>query len=157
MKKKVIKIILIVFLLCIFIYDTYQVQFVKKDKNNDNTLSVEYENAGNLLLSDIHEGYTTSLKISVKNNSDNIKSFLFSFDEVVNDTFSNSEIYYYITRNEGNIVLFSGEFPKSNVVLDLGNGIEAYETVNFVVSIRVLKLDDKDINKSIQSRIKLIV
>ena len=157
MKKKVIKIILIVFLLCIFIYDTYQVQFVKKDKNNDNTLSVEYENAGNLLLSDIHEGYTTSLKISVKNNSDNIKSFLFSFDEVVNDTFSNSEMYYYITRNEGNIVLFSGEFPKSNVVLDLGNGIEAYETVNFVVSIRVLKLDDKDINKSIQSRIKLIV
>lgn len=157
MKKKVVKITLIVLLLSIFIYDTYQVQFVKKHKKDDNTLSVEYENAGNLLLRDIHEGNTTSLKITVKNNSDSAKSFLFSFDEVVNNTLNTSEIYYFITRDDGNVLLFSGEYPKSNVVLDVGDNIEGHETVNYVVSVSALKLDEKDINKNIQSRIKLIV
>ena len=39
----------------------------------------------------------------------------------------------------------------------MGDNIEGHETVNYVVSVSALKLDEKDINKNIQSRIKLIV
>ena len=49
--KKILKYIGITLLIFIFIYDTYETQVVKKNKSN--TLNIEYENAGNILLSDI--------------------------------------------------------------------------------------------------------
>ena len=101
--KKILKYIGITLLIFIFIYDTYETQVVKKNKSN--TLNIEYENAGNILLSDIKNGDAISMRIKVDNRTDKDINFFIDFEEVVNSLSCQECVTYSLTKK--NQVLFN--------------------------------------------------
>ena len=66
-RKKIWIVLLVILSVGILVYDTYIHHFSPHAHEKKQDLTVEYGNAGNLLLSNIHEGSTTSLRIKVKN------------------------------------------------------------------------------------------
>ena len=100
-RKKIWLFLLGIVAIGILIYDTYNMHFSNHASTKKENLTIAYENAGNLLLSDIHEGSTTSLRITVQNESDEEKSYQIRFIEVYNELAKDFMITYDETGNIG--------------------------------------------------------
>lgn len=157
MKKKtknILKILLIILFIGIFIYDTYQIHFAGKNRTKDH-LSISYENAGNILLQNINNGSGVSMKIEVKNETDDNSSFELSFLEVVNNLVDPSKVVYTLSKEDGNIEIYSDTFPKESVYLTEGDTIEKGSTTVYILTIRINNLNQNDIGKTLQARVNL--
>ena len=139
----------------ILIYDTYDTHFAKHNEEYKNDLTIIYENAGNLLLSNIGEGNTTSLRIRVKNETNVAKKYRLRFAEVYNNVYFKDSITYSLSRNNKTVEVSSGIFPSETTTLYDGDTINVGEEIDYVITVRVHNLDELDKGKNIQSRIML--
>ena len=153
--KKFFKVLFIVLFALIFIYDTYQIHFAKSNSKSPEHLTVTYENAGNILLQNIQNGTSISMKISVKNDTDHDISFELSFLEVINELEDPTKVTYTLTKEDGNIEIYSDTFPKESVFLSEGDTIEKGSTIDYILTIRVNDLIPNDLGKSLQARVYL--
>lgn len=152
--KKILKYIGITLLIFIYIYDTYETQVVKKNKAN--TLNIEYENAGNILLSDIKNGDAISMRIKVDNKTDKDINFFIDFEEVVNSLSCQECVTYSLTKNNKSVSLYSGYFPTSNVLLNTGDVVSKNTSEEYDFIVRIANIDEIDKGKNLQTRIKFV-
>lgn len=157
MKKKtknMLKILLIILFVAIFVYDTYQIHFAGKNRPKEH-LSIAYENAGNILLQNINNGSSVSMKIEVKNETNHDSSFELSFLEVVNDLEDPSKVVYTLSKEDGSVEIYSDTFPKESVYLTEGDTVEKGSTTVYILTIRINNLNENDIGKTLQARVNL--
>ena len=102
-KNRLWIILLICLAIGILIYDTYSHHFSHHANSKKENLTVEYENAGNLLLSNIREGSGTSLHIKVKNETTEAKEYQLKFSEVYNEVSFKESITYSFSRENKTI------------------------------------------------------
>ncbi len=154
-KRRLWFILLILVAVSILIYDTYSHHFSDHANRKKESLTVEYENAGNLLLSNIHEGSTTSLHIKVKNETDEVKDYQLKFTEVFNELYSKEQITYSFSRDNKSVEISSEVFPSETTTIYDGEIINPGETVDYVLTLKVHNLNELDLGKNIQARIVL--
>jgi len=155
-RKKIICLIFLGIALFILGYDTYQLHFANHKRIGAEHLSVEYENAGNLLLSNIQSGNSTSLRVHIKNETDRVIRYQISFEDVQNDLNLPNEIVYTFSKDSGQVEIQSGVFPTKDITLLEGDEVEPNEDVDYILTVRVRNLDASDFGKNIQARIKII-
>lgn len=155
-KKIIISAILICCAVAILVYDTYQIHFSDKKSDLASNLTIEYENAGNILLENITNNSSISLKIKVKNETDHMINYKIAFRDVVNPLNYKPSVTYTFSKERGNIEIHSDIFPSENVIVNDGDKIEPGETLDYVITVRTNSMESTDFNKSIQARILLI-
>ena len=154
-RKRLWFVLLIGLAVGILIYDTYSHHFSNHASIKKESLTVEYENAGNLLLSNIREGSTTSLHIKVKNETDEAKDFQLKFIEVYNELYSKEQVTYSFSRDNRSVEISSEVFPSETTTMYDGDVIKPGEIVDYVLTVKVHNLDEIDIGKNVQARIVL--
>ena len=154
-KKKLWGILFLSLAICIFVYDTYSYHFSDHASKKKENLTVEYENAGNLLLSNIREGSTTSLHIKVKNETDESKDYQLKFIEVYNELYSKDQVTYSFSRDNKSVEISSAVFPSDTTTIYDGELINPGEVVDYVLTVVVHNLNELDIGKNLQARIIL--
>lgn len=155
-KKIILSTILICCAVAILVYDTYQIHFSGKKREFEKNLTIEYENAGNILLENINNNSSISLKIKVKNETDHAINYKISFRDVVNPLNYKPSITYTFSKESGNIEIHSDVFPSENGVINDGDKIDSGETLDYVLTVRVNSLEEADFGKSILGRIILV-
>lgn len=155
-KKKKIWIFLVILLAAIIlVYDTYNQHFAKDSNKVQENLNVEYENAGNILLSNLKNDMTTSLHIKVKNETNETKKYQLKFIEVYNELVFKDSVTYSFSKDNGSIEISSEAFPDVNKTIYDGDEINASETIDYVLTVKTHELNEIDFGKSIQARIIL--
>lgn len=154
-KKRLWIILWICLAIGILVYDTYLHHFSHHANQKKENLTVEYENAGNLLLSNIREGSTTSLHIKVKNETDEEKDYQLKFIEVYNELYFKDQITYSFSRDNKSVEISSEVFPSETTTMYDGEIIKPGEIVDYVLTVKVHNLDEIDIGKNVQARIVL--
>ena len=154
-KNRLWIILLICLAIGILIYDTYSHHFSHHANSKKENLTVEYENAGNLLLSNIREGSGTSLHIKVKNETTEAKEYQLKFSEVYNEVSFKESITYSFSRENKTIEISSEIFPSETTTIYDGEVIKPGEIVDYVLTVKVHNIDEIDVGKNIQARIML--
>lgn len=154
-RKKIWLVLLIILSVGILVYDTYIQHFSPHAHEKKQDLTVEYGNAGNLLLSNIHEGSTTSLRIKVKNETDEKRAYQLKFIEVFNDLAFKDSATYSFSKENKTVEISSGVFPEETTNIYDGDLLEPGEYVDYVLTVKVQHLDPLDQGKSLQARIVL--
>ena len=148
------KYIIIFLFLLIFIYDTYNLHVVKKDKKTTDDITVEYENAGNLMINNVVGNETTSIKVHVKNETDNPTKISFGFFEVINPL--NNLVYYSVTRDNNTVLMYQDTLFNGDFYLNNADNLNPKEDVDYVFTISIKDIDASYIHKNVQTRIKVI-
>ncbi len=154
MKKKIGLTIAIIAFAFILIYDTYNKNFVQHEEEKT-TLTVIYENTGNLILRNIHDGSSTSLRIRVKNETNMDKKYQLKFKEVYNPVEKKESITYSFSKENKSIELSSRIFPSEDITMYDGEVIHPGDALDYVFTVIVSDIDENDIGKSVQARIEL--
>lgn len=155
-KKNKIWLFLVIFLaIVILVYDTYNQHFANKNNFNKENLTVEYENAGNILLSNLKDGMSTSLHIKVKNETNTAKKYQLKFIEVYNDLVYKENVTYSFSKDNSTVEISSEVFPDSIKTMYDGDEIDPGETVDYVLTVKAHELNEIDFGKSLQARIIL--
>ncbi len=154
-RKKIWLFLLGIVAIGILIYDTYNMHFSNHASTKKENLTIAYENAGNLLLSDIHEGSTTSLRITVQNETDEEKSYQIRFIEVYNELYFKDSVTYSFSKENKTVEISSETFPSEPTTMYDGDKISPGESIDYILTVRVHNLDELDIGKYIQARIVL--
>ena len=154
-KKRLWIILWICLAMGILVYDTYLHHFSHHANQKKENLTVEYENAGNLLLSNIREGSTTSLHIKVKNETDEAKDYQLKFIEVYNELYFKDQITYSFSRDNKSVEISSEVFPSETTTMYDGEIIKPGEIVDYVLTVKAHNIDKIDMGKNIQARIVL--